>query len=375
MSDEAQRWKEKYLKSIEQQDKLEKRWNARLDLLRRGLVRSSLAAEGADKAVDQCMKEMREIVRKDDMDAGLAALIPRLEKAVLDSEQRREQRVEQMGTALTALVAQLQSLPLPREVAKPLKRFAKNLEDRVNQARELPLLLSELSGLQGQALSRLEHPEEAARPGFLQRLFGTRDGAAENADVPSLPQPASELSAPAQAPRPQGEPTSLEDEESRPAPIPQKAQWTNEAPPAEAPVAVEKAVIEKASAPVPEAPGAATAEASVTVADAEAKVDESQPATEPTTLLKTDDPASKALEPVEPVEPVDASVVEPEQPDTDDEAAQASEELAIETAEAEATEDEPAEEASDDSLADDVSVEGDDEESDEDGRYALPSSP
>lgn len=26
------------------------------------------------------MKEMREIVRKDDMDAGLAALIPRLEK-------------------------------------------------------------------------------------------------------------------------------------------------------------------------------------------------------------------------------------------------------------------------------------------------------
>ena len=37
MSDDAQRWKEKYLKSIEQQDKLERRWAARLDLLRRGL--------------------------------------------------------------------------------------------------------------------------------------------------------------------------------------------------------------------------------------------------------------------------------------------------------------------------------------------------
>ncbi len=175
MTDEVQRWKEKYLKSIEQQDKLEMRWNARLDLLRRGLVRSSLAAEGADKAVDQCMKEMREIVRKDDMDAGLSALIPRLEKAVLDSEQRREQRIEQMGAALTSLAAQLQSLPLPREVAKPLKRFAKNLEGRVTQARELPLLLSELSGLQGQALSHIEHSEQAARPGFLERLFGGRD--------------------------------------------------------------------------------------------------------------------------------------------------------------------------------------------------------
>lgn len=183
MTDEAQRWKEKYLKSIEQQDKLERRWNARLDLLRRGLVRSSLAAEGADKAVDACMKEMREIVRKDDMDAGLAALIPRLEKAVLDSEQRREQRVEQMGTALTSLVAQLQALPLPKEVSKPLKRFAKSLEDRINQARELPLLLSELSGLQGQALSQIEHPDEASRPGFLQRLFGSHREAGSEVDA------------------------------------------------------------------------------------------------------------------------------------------------------------------------------------------------
>jgi diguanylate cyclase len=185
MTDDAQRWKEKYLKSIEQQDKLERRWNARLDLLRRGLVRSSLAAEGADKAVDACMKEMREIVRKDDMDAGLAALIPRLEKAVLDSEQRREQRVEQMGTALTSLVAQLQALPLPKDVSKPLKRFAKSLEDRITQARELPLILSELSGLQGQALSQIEHPDEASRPGFLQRLFGSHREVGSEGEAPA----------------------------------------------------------------------------------------------------------------------------------------------------------------------------------------------
>src|SRR5471032_3309 len=177
MSDDAQRWKEKYLKSIEQQEKLERRWNARLDLLRRGLVRTSLAAEGSDRAVDQCMKEMREVVRKDDMDSGLAILIPRLEKAVLDSEQRREVRVSQIATAVSALVTQLQSLPLPREVSKPLKRFAKDLDDRVSQARELPLLLGELSGLQGQALTILENPEDASRPWFLQRLFGAREAA------------------------------------------------------------------------------------------------------------------------------------------------------------------------------------------------------
>jgi diguanylate cyclase len=187
MSDEAQRWKEKYLKSIEQQDKLERRWAARLDLLRRGLVRSTLAAEGTDKVVDQCMKEMRDVVRTDDMDAGLAALLPRLEKAVLDSEQRRETRIDQVSTALTALVTQLQALPLPREVAQPLKKFAKQLDGRVGSAREMPLLLSELSGLQGKALSQLDAPAEPERPGLLQRLFGGRDS--DEAPTPEAPAP------------------------------------------------------------------------------------------------------------------------------------------------------------------------------------------
>ena len=204
MSDDAQRWKEKYLKSIEQQDKLERRWAARLDLLRRGLVRSTLAAEGTDKVVDQCMKEMREVVRTDDMDAGLAALLPRLEKAVLDSEQRRETRIDQVSTALTALVTQLQALPLPREVAQPLKKFAKQLDSRVGQAREMPLLLSELSGLQGKALSQLETPAEPGRPGLLQRLFGSRDS--EEAVAPAADIPATPVPQPVEAQQPEPEP-------------------------------------------------------------------------------------------------------------------------------------------------------------------------
>jgi len=240
MSDDAQRWKEKYLKSIEQQDKLERRWAARLDLLRRGLVRSTLAAEGTDKAVDQCMKEMRDVVRTDDMDAGLAALLPRLEKAVLDSEQRRETRIDQVSTALTALVTQLQALPLPREVAQPLKKFAKQLDSRVGQAREMPLLLSELSGLQGKALSQLETPAEPDRPGFLQRLFGSRDSE-ETPATPVAPPTADQSQAPAPSPStaPTPEPVQLAPVEPiPPAPaIARPVEQTPEATHPEAPAA------------------------------------------------------------------------------------------------------------------------------------------
>lgn len=198
MTDDAQRWKEKYLKSVEEQEKLERRWNARLDLLRRGLVRSTLAAEGADKAVDACMKEMREVVRTDNMDAALAGLIPRLEKAVLDSEQRRETRVTEISTALTALVTQLQTLPLPREASRPLKKFASTLDKRATQSRELPVLLTELSSLQGQALSTLEPGEPHARAGLFERLFGARAGEAP-LDEASAAEPATTASEPAPA--------------------------------------------------------------------------------------------------------------------------------------------------------------------------------
>ena len=197
MTSEAERWKEKYLKGVEQQDTLERRWNARLDLLRRGLVRSTLAAEGTDRTVDQCMKEMREAVRTNEMDAALAALLPRLEKAVLDSEQRRETRVEQVSVALNTLVTQLQALPLPREVSKPLKAYAKQLDNRVTHAREIPLLLDELSHLQGQALAPQLNGAQPPKPGLLQRLFGAQDTEKIPDEAAKAPAPAT-----AQAPGP-----------------------------------------------------------------------------------------------------------------------------------------------------------------------------
>ena len=281
MSDDAQRWKEKYLLSIEQQEKLERRWAARLDLLRRGLVRSTLAAEGTDRAVDQCMKEMRDVVRTDDMDAALAALLPRLEKAVLDSEQRRETRVEQISTALTALVAQLQKLPLPRDVARPLKTFAKQLDSRVGQAREIPLLLSELSSLQGQALDNLEPEGEATRPGpgLLQRLFGGKDVASEA----PVSEPAAVAAVPPAPPKPASEPAPQEPAQSEElsealrafAPLPQiEAAPVTPAPAAEV---AKPAVV--ADAPVHTAAPVATPEPEPPAPQAEAPAAESALAT------------------------------------------------------------------------------------------------
>lgn len=192
MNDEAARWKEKYLASLEQREQLEARWNVRLDLLRRSLVRSSFAVEGADPVVEQCMRDLREVLRDDDLDQGLAALVPRLERAVLETERNKHERIERLAQGFQRLTAQLLALPLPSEVRKPLKAYARKVRTRAAQARELPVLLGELGELQDRALT----VQMAGAPralGLFGRLFGQRETdaatAVEVTDAVVAPEP------------------------------------------------------------------------------------------------------------------------------------------------------------------------------------------
>ena len=199
MSDDAQRWKDKYLQQLEQQEQLEGRWNTRLDLLRRSLVRSSFAVDGADPAVERCMRELRDVLRDDVQDDRLGALVPRLERAVLDTERSKQERLQQLTEALDRLASQLLELPLPSEIRKPLKQFSRQLGARAAQSRELPTLLSELGDLQNQALTAQRPLGGSASVGLLGRLFGQRERANEitakpNGDSSAFPaEPAESL--------------------------------------------------------------------------------------------------------------------------------------------------------------------------------------
>ena len=82
------------------------------------------------------------------------------------------------------------ALDLPRELRKPLKQFARDIEERARQSREIPILLSELSRLQRQALAERKGGDaEDGRPSLLQRLFGGKESettAEPSASVPSV---------------------------------------------------------------------------------------------------------------------------------------------------------------------------------------------
>lgn len=188
MSDESN-WKEKYLDGLEQLSAHEERWSGRVELLRRSLVRTSMAAEGLDPVVDACLDDLRELLRRDDLDESLAALVPRLEKAVLEADRRRDARLEAVAQSLRKLVDQLRLLPVHGEPRKALKRLGKRIGERAGQGRELEELLRELSALQAQAIQQALG-ESGERSGFLQRLFGTRNLIAAEQEATRAPQSA-----------------------------------------------------------------------------------------------------------------------------------------------------------------------------------------
>src|SRR5690606_1659353 len=154
MSD-PQSWKNEYLAGLEPQELQERPWQSQLQLLHRSLVRSSLAAEGSDPAVDQEMRALREILRQKDFQGDLEQLLPRLDKTLLEAEQRRHQRNAQTLAALDGLTEQLQQLELPSALKKELRGLAKTSKEQGSQVGALPHLLSQLSALQEQALHAL----------------------------------------------------------------------------------------------------------------------------------------------------------------------------------------------------------------------------
>lgn len=103
-------WKKKYLDLLDQQENVEVSFNAQVQLLKRALIRSSLAAEGNDQQLDQQLQLLRTFLRKNTNNSELENHIDQLEIAVLRSEKNLQQRKTQLGTTLAQLAQQLLQL-------------------------------------------------------------------------------------------------------------------------------------------------------------------------------------------------------------------------------------------------------------------------
>lgn len=166
--DKSSNWRDKYLDALDQQEQMEKALAAQQELLRRALVRVSVAADGQDDALDGILSQLRERMRGT-IAGDISVLLARLDEVALNFEQHREQNAQEVRQSLMDTIKPLQALDLTRGVKKEISQYLSQLPERSKKVRLYPALLQQLATIQQQALKEIEQP----KTGFLQKLLGS----------------------------------------------------------------------------------------------------------------------------------------------------------------------------------------------------------
>lgn len=120
-------WKEKYLTSLDKYEKKEKAWKELEELLRLGMNRVALAAEGVDTTLDRHLKSLRKSIRSGAYN-GLESIVEDISHSVkrLDDLRKEHEKVDNRpGTVLLNLV---NTLNIPRQYKSQLKELQKQLK-------------------------------------------------------------------------------------------------------------------------------------------------------------------------------------------------------------------------------------------------------
>jgi diguanylate cyclase len=169
MTGDKNNWREKYLNALDEQEQLEKKLAHQQELLRRALVRVSIAADGQDETLDNIMARLREKLRTGINAIEMGELLEQLEVATLAFESHREQGAQDVRVALGATVKALNAFKLSKSIDKDIDDFLAQLPQRSKKIRLYPALLQQLANIQQQALGEIEQP----RVGLLGKFLGT----------------------------------------------------------------------------------------------------------------------------------------------------------------------------------------------------------
>jgi len=179
-SEEALRWKRKFLDALEDQERREAQLDHRIRLLRRGLLGVSLAGDGQDPVLDKQLEELRKNLRKDDRETGLERLLEKIEASVLRLDNEKQDSYLALKHAFDESIKEIQHLPMPGALQRRIRKFHRQMSARLGDAQLHQSLITQFMSLLTEVSRHLLAKEAEAtadhaanRPGLFGRLFGT----------------------------------------------------------------------------------------------------------------------------------------------------------------------------------------------------------
>ena len=165
-------WKEKYLESLEAMEQVEEKSAHQVDLLKRCMVRVSLAADGVDSDLDATMSMLRDSMRQELSVQQLETIGQQVESCVLELDKRKATNSDGLLAQFEGLTNQLLSLDPPKKVKSSLKTFQKKLEPLLDNTYLKAVTLAEYAKLQADILeASFPNETKIEKPGFFKKLF------------------------------------------------------------------------------------------------------------------------------------------------------------------------------------------------------------
>lgn len=166
MSTDSDRWKNKYLNLIDENEQLEKRFEDHIGQLRRAIIRLSITSEGRDADMDSQLESMRDILRTDQI-SGLTRILEQIESGF----ERWQARQESFQGQITQTLIDIET---SHELPKPLMAQLTKVRKKVRETDKVDLLLAFTSVIAqwAEALANHDHSQDMAQTsGFFSRLF------------------------------------------------------------------------------------------------------------------------------------------------------------------------------------------------------------
>ncbi len=172
MGQNSEKWKEKYLNTVDELELLQNRSGEQQEILQRIIAKVSIAAQGQDEGLDEVLQQLRSLLHSNTGEkVQFESIIEELERQTVTLDDGRMRRNEQMLAALQNLIAQLRTIAPNRAIDKQLRLLAKKIEKQFDDINLRGPLLEDLANKQLQVLQQIK-PDEVDKPGFIQRLFG-----------------------------------------------------------------------------------------------------------------------------------------------------------------------------------------------------------
>lgn len=169
----AANWKQKYLTTVENFDNKEKNWAQVESVMRMGITRIALAAQGVDERLDSQLKHLRKAIRSGNPYIGLDAIVSDISESVKRIDTQRND-AEPGITPPLVLNRLISALALPKTASKSLKAIQKALKSTTREDQSFDKLLRELAQIINDAAAGKQAIEpDTTTVGFLGRLFST----------------------------------------------------------------------------------------------------------------------------------------------------------------------------------------------------------